>query len=41
MEETAYLLRSLNNAKRLLSALERLRKGEVQERSLLETDDAD
>ncbi|AMK76154.1 MULTISPECIES: type II toxin-antitoxin system Phd/YefM family antitoxin [Methylomonas] len=41
LEETAYLLRSPNNAKRLLSALEQVRKGGSQERSLIEAEDAD
>jgi len=36
LEETAYLLRSPSNAKRLLAAIEALQAGEGQERKLAE-----
>jgi len=36
LEETAYLLRSPENAKRLLSAVDALNKGQGKERELLE-----
>ncbi len=36
IEETLYLLRSPRNAQRLLSALQRLEKGEVLEKELIE-----
>jgi antitoxin YefM len=36
LEETAYLLRSPENAKRLLSAVDALNKGKGKERRLLE-----
>jgi len=36
LEETAYLLRSPENAKRLLSAVDALNKGKGEERSLSE-----
>lgn len=36
IEETAYLLRSKNNAKRLLESIERLNAGLGQERTLIE-----
>ena len=36
LEETAYLLRSPNNAKRLLSAIEQLNAGEGTQRELIE-----
>jgi antitoxin YefM len=35
MEETAYLVRSPRNAKRLLESIEQLEKGEGRERDLL------
>ncbi len=34
LEETAYLLRSPANAKRLVSALENIEKGNIQERQI-------
>ncbi|MCY7406203.1 MAG: type II toxin-antitoxin system prevent-host-death family antitoxin [Alkalinema sp. CAN_BIN05] len=36
LEETAYLLRSPNNAKRLLSAIEQLNSGQGTQRELIE-----
>jgi len=36
LEETAYLLRSPTNARRLLGAIERLATGQGQEKSLVE-----
>ena len=36
LEETAYLLRSPTNARRLLGAIERLATGQSQEKSLVE-----
>lgn len=36
LKETAYLLRSPENARRLLTSIERLERGEGQERALLE-----
>jgi antitoxin YefM len=38
MEETNYLLRSPKNAKRLLSSIEELEKGQAKDRELLECD---
>jgi antitoxin YefM len=38
LRETAYLLRSPANARRLLDAMERLEAGEGQEHELIETD---
>lgn len=35
--ETAYLLRSPENARRLLSSLDQVRRGDVTERALLES----
>lgn len=37
LRETAYLMRSPENARRLLDAMERLEAGEGEEHSLLET----
>lgn len=39
LRETAYLLRSPANARRLLDAMERLEAGEGQERGLLDEDE--
>ena len=39
LEETAYLLKSPKNAKRIMEALEQIRKGESKEHKLI--DDAD
>lgn len=36
LKETAYLLRSPENARRLLTSIERLERGEGQERALVE-----
>lgn len=36
LKETAYLLRSPENARRLLTSIERLERGQGQERALLE-----
>jgi antitoxin YefM len=36
LEETAYLLRSPNNAQKLMSAIEQLENGQGVERELLE-----
>ena len=36
MEETAYLLRSPENARRLMESLEQARRGEYEEHELLE-----
>jgi antitoxin YefM len=36
LEETAYLLRSPNNAQKLMSAIEQLENGQGMERALLE-----
>lgn len=38
LRETAYLMRSPANARRLLDAMERLEAGEGEERDLLDTD---
>lgn len=38
LRETAYLMRSPKNARRLLDAMERLESGDGQEHDLIETD---
>jgi antitoxin YefM len=40
LEETMYLLRSPKNAQRLYQALEKLKAGQYQKHSLLETDES-